>query len=96
MNNFCCEPDQTGIVFEYVGRRIGLRFLRGLIIMRCVWLSGVVFAGRSVIRFEMAGDGIKVLTDLENAPTCVSIDMQVLTDLKRVPWRHGMRCGEPS
>ena len=30
---------------------------------------------------------IKVLTDLENAPACVSIDMQVLTDLKRVSVR---------
>ena len=29
---------------------------------------------------------IKVLTDLENALTCVSIDMQDLADLKRDPW----------
>ena len=28
-------------------------------------------------------NAIKVLTDLENGPTCVSIDMQVLKDLKR-------------
>ena len=27
-------------------------------------------------------NAMKVLTDLEDGPTCVSIDMQVLTDLK--------------
>ena len=38
------------------------------------------------------GDLIKVLADLENGGrSVVSIDMQVLTDLKRVSWKHG-RC----
>ena len=39
---------------------------------------------------------IKVLADLERGEARFSIDMQVLTDLKRVSWRHGMRCDEPT
>ena len=50
--------------------------------MRLVWLSGVVFVGWSVIRFEMGG--IKVLTDLKKGERRFSIGMQVLTDLERV------------
>ena len=35
---------------------------------------------------------IKVLTDLENGVDLFSIDMQVLTDLKRHPLQKNVRC----